>query len=149
VRKEKAMEQLEIVFSMDEDEADNKAVEPVRFVEVCDLPYCSEPDLFYDRRMMAGFLVGTLREEACRLFGKPNEQLSVRDLKMVFLKMCPIKIDLGGDEHEVTAKKYAGTWVLSCNCPAWIFNLSGKRICKHTDYVENLMGKEERAWGIK
>lgn len=145
------MEQIPIDFSETEEDLDAKIdqVGPVRLVEVCDLPYCSEPDLFFERRMRAGLRVGALREEACRLFEKSNEQLTRRDLKMAFLKMCPIKIELGGDEHEVTVKKYAGTWVLSCNCPAWIFNLSGQRICKHTNYVENLMRKEEQAWGVE
>ena len=120
-----------------------------RYVEVCDLPYCSEPDLFYWRRMKAGLLVRKLREGACRFFGKQNDQLTARDLKLAFLKMHPIKVNLGGDDHEVTAKKLNGRWVLSCNCRSWIFNLSGDRKCKHTAHIENLMRTEEERWGVR
>ncbi len=34
------------------------------YVEVCDLPYCSEPDLFYRQRMKVGLCVRELRESA-------------------------------------------------------------------------------------
>ncbi len=118
-----------------------------RYVEVCDLPYCSEPDLFYWSRMKAGLWVRELRESACRFFEKQNDQLTVRDLKLAFLKMCPVKVNLGGDDHEVTVKKLNGRWKLSCNCRSWIFNLSRDRRCKHTEHVENLMTKEEKQWG--
>ncbi len=118
-----------------------------RYVEVCDLPYCSEPDLFYRRRIMAGLRIRELRESACRLFEKQNDQLTVRDLKLAFLKICPVKVNLGGDDHEVTVKKLNGRWVLSCNCRSWIFNLSGDRRCKHTEHIENLMSREEEQWG--
>jgi hypothetical protein len=119
------------------------------YLEVCDLPYCSEPDLFYWHRMKVGLRVNELRENACRLFGKPNDQLTLRDLKLAFLKMHPIKVNLGGDDHEVTVKKLNGRWVLSCNCRSWIFNLSGDRTCKHTAYIENLMRSEEEGWGLR
>ena len=118
-----------------------------RYEEVCDLPYCSEPELFYWQRMKAGLLVRELREEACRLFGKENDQLTVRDLKLAFLKLHPIKVNLGGDDHDVSVKKLKGRWILSCGCQSWIFSLSGNRICKHTTYIENLMRTEEEAWG--
>ena len=118
-----------------------------RYVEVCDLPYCSEPDLFYGQRMEAGLRVRELRENACRLLGKENDQLTVRDLKLAFLKMCPVTVNLGGDDHEVTVKKLNGRWTLSCNCRSWIFNLSGDRRCKHTEHVESLMTREEKQWG--
>ena len=120
-----------------------------RYVEVCDLPYCSEPDLFYWQRMKAGLRVRELREEACRLFGKPNDQLTVRDLKLAFLKIWPIALNLGGDDHEVTVKKVNGRWILSCNCRAWIFNRKGDRTCKHTASVEDVMQKEEERWGVR
>ena len=120
-----------------------------RYVEVCDLPYCSEPDLFYRVRMEAGLRVSELREAACCLFGKENDQLTVRDLKLAFLKMCPVKVNLGGDDHEVTVKKLNGRWLLSCNCRSWIFNLSRDRRCRHTEHVENLMTREEARWGIR
>jgi hypothetical protein len=120
-----------------------------RYVEVCDLPYCSEPDLFYWHRMKAGLRVRELRENACRFFGKENDQLTVRDLKLAFLKMYPIKVNLGGDDHEVTVKKLNGQWILSCNCRSWIFNLSRDRRCKHTEYIENLMQREEKRWGVR
>jgi len=119
------------------------------YVEVCDLPYCSEPDLFYLHRMKAGLRVRELRESACRLFKKQNDQLTVRDLKLAFLKMCPIKVNLGRDDHEVSVKKLNGRWVLTCNCKSWIFNLSGERRCKHTAHIENLMQREEERWGVR
>lgn len=55
--------------------------------------------------------VKELREKACRLFGKENDQLTVQDLKLAFLKMCPVKVNLGGDDHEVTVKKLNGRWM--------------------------------------
>jgi hypothetical protein len=76
-----------------------------RYVEVCDLPYCSEPDLFYWLRMKIGLRVKELRESACRLFEKQDDQLTVRDLKLAFLKMYPITVNLGGGDHEVSVKK--------------------------------------------
>ena len=120
-----------------------------RYVEVCDLPYYSEPDLFYRRRMEAGLRVRELRESACRLFKKQNDQLTVRDLKLTFLKMYPMKVNLGGDDHQVTVKKLNGRWMLTCNCRSWIFNLSGDRRCKHTEHIENLMQREEERWGVR
>jgi len=119
-----------------------------RYVEVCDIPYCSEPDLFYWHRMKARLSVKELRKYACRLFRKENDQLTVWDLKLAFLKMYPIKVNLGGDDHEVSIKKLKGCWMLSCNCKPWIFNLSGERRCKHTEHIENLMQKEEEWWGV-
>jgi len=118
-----------------------------RYVEVCDIPYCSEPRLFYERRIEAGILVNGLPEEDYRLFGKPNDQLIVRDPKLAFLKMYPVKVNLGGNDHEVTVKKLNGAWILSCNCRSWIFNISGNRKCKHTEHIENLMIKWEEQWG--
>ncbi|PJC28484.1 hypothetical protein CO053_04375 [Candidatus Shapirobacteria bacterium CG_4_9_14_0_2_um_filter_40_11] len=120
-----------------------------RYMEVCDLPYCSEPDLFYWHRMKAGLCVRELRESACRLFEKRDDQLTVRDLKFAFLKMYPIKVNLGGDDHEVTVKKLKGRWVLTCDCRSWIFNLSRDRRCKHTAHIENLMQREEKRWGVR
>ena len=120
-----------------------------RYVEVCDIPYCSEPPLFYQRRIGAGLRVGELRENACRLFEKKDIELTIRDLKLAFLKLYPIKVNLGRDDHEVTVKKLNGCWVLSCNCRSWIFNLKGNRGCKHTEHIENLMAREEERWGIK
>ena len=84
-----------------------------RYVEVCDLPYFSEPDLFYRQRVKAGLRVKELRECACRLFGKQNDQLMVQDLRLAFLKMCPVRVNLGGGDHEVTVKKLNGRWILS------------------------------------
>ena len=119
-----------------------------RYVEVCDLPYCSEPDLFYQRRIEVELRVKELRENACRLFEKQNAQLTIRDLNLAFLKLYPIKVNLGGDDHEVTVRKLNSSWVLSCNCRSWIFSLKRDRGCKHTEHIENLMAKEEERWGI-
>ena len=118
------------------------------YVEVCDLPYCSEPDLFYRHRMKMGLRITELRENACLLFKKKNDQLTIRDLKLAFLKICPIKVNLGGNDHEVSVKKLNGRWILSCNCRSWVFNLSGNRRCKHTTYMENLIRREEESWGL-
>ncbi len=68
-------------------------------MEVCNLPYFSEPDLFYWQRMKAGLQVTELRKHACRMFGKGNPDLTVHDLKLAFLKICPVKVNLGGDDH--------------------------------------------------
>ena len=87
--------------------------------------------------------VRELRESACRLFGKQNDELTMRDLKLAFLKLYPVRVNLGGDDHEVTVKKLNGRWILSCNCRSWIFNRTGDRRCRHTEYVENLMNREE------
>jgi hypothetical protein len=117
-------------------------------VEVCDLPYCSDPDLFYWHRMKARLSVKELRKYACCLFRKENDPLTVRHLKLAFLRIYPIEVNLGGDDHEVSIKKLKGCWTLSCNCKSWIFNLSDERRCKHTEYIENLMQKEEERWGV-
>ena len=119
-----------------------------RYVEVCDIPYCSEPVLFYQKRIEVGLQVMELRKNACRLFEKQNAQLTMRDLKLAFLKLNPIKVNLGGDDHEVSVKKMNGLWILSCNCRSWIFNLNSERRCKHTEHIENLMAKEEEQWGF-
>ncbi len=138
------MEQMTLDLSGEgEDEKVPESELPVGWVQVCDLPYCSEPRLFYDARMNAGIRIGELREEACRMFEKENEQLTVRDLKIAFLKMCPVEIDLEGRPHKVSVKKYGGVWILSCDCGAWIFNRGGQRRCKHTDHVDNLMERGE------
>ncbi|MCG6533939.1 MAG: hypothetical protein L7F78_04465, partial [Syntrophales bacterium LBB04] len=70
-----------------------------RYVEVCDIPYCSEPALFYQRRIEAGLRVKELRENACHLFEKQDAQLTMQDLKFAFLKLYPIKVNLGEDDH--------------------------------------------------
>ena len=93
-----------------------------------------------------GLRVEELRENACRLFDKKDAQLTTWDLKFAFLNLYPIKVNLGGDDHEVTVKKVNGRWILSCNCQSWIFNLGGKRGCKHTEHIENLMAREEERW---
>ncbi len=118
-----------------------------RYVEVCDLPYCSEPVLFYQERMKTGLTVNELREKASRLFEKRNEELTMGDLKLAFLKLCPIQVNLGGHDHEVTIKKLNGKWILSCNCRAWVFNRSGDRRCKHTEHVKTVMTTEENNGG--
>ena len=73
----------------------------------------------------------------------------MRDLKLAFLKICPIKVNLGRDDHEVTVKRLNGRWRLSCNCRSWIFNLSGDRRCKHTAYIEDLIQREEEKGGVR
>jgi len=68
----------------------------IRVSEAVAKPYCSEPNLFYWHRMKAGLRVKELREGACRLFEKQNDQLTVQDLKLAFLKMYPVKMNLRG-----------------------------------------------------
>jgi hypothetical protein len=131
------MEQLE--FNIAEEKM--PGTEQVRWVEVCDLPYFTEPEPFYDARMRKGMRVRELRELASSLFEKPNEKLTVRDLKLAFLKKFPFVILIDGNNHEVTVKKYGGEWILSCDCKAWIFNLNGKRTCKHTDHMERILNE--------
>lgn len=144
------MGQLSFVFDVKEfEEKQIESSKPVRLVEVCDLPYCSEPEMFYSRRMKEGVRCRELRDFACKLFEKENEALTVHDLKFAFLKMYPLSVNLGGDDHEVTVKKLSGRWILSCSCRSWIFNLNKERTCKHTNYVENLMRREEESWGVK
>jgi hypothetical protein len=110
----------------------------VRYVEVCDLPYYTEPGAFYERRMTEGMTVTELRRYATSLFGKERDQLTVRDMKLAFLKRFPFSIALDGKEHKVSVKKYDGKWILSCDCGAWVFNLNGHRSCRHTTYVERM-----------
>ena len=113
-----------------------------RYVEVCDIPYCSKPHLFYQRRIEAGLRVKELKK-TCQLFDKKDPELTTRDPKLAFLNLYPIKVNLGGEDHEVTVKKLNGQWLLSCNCRSWIFSLKGNRGCKHTEHIENLMAGEE------
>ena len=106
--------------------------------EICDLPYYTEPRTFYETRMRKGTRIRKLRDYACRLFEKENEQLTVNDLKFAFLHMYPFVILIDGNNHEVTVKKYSGKWILSCSCKSWIFNQRERR-CKHTDQMEKIM----------
>jgi hypothetical protein len=115
-----------------------------QFTEVCDLPYYTEPDILYETRMRKGIRVRALRDYACEVFGKQDKDLTVRDLKLAFLKMYPFVILTDGNEHEVTVKKYNGRWILSCDCKSWIFNLSGDRSCKHTLQMERILDDEGR-----
>lgn len=134
------MEQRVLNFDVEEKQKDDDgSPESARFVEVCDLPYYTEPEAFYEARMQKGIRIGELREFACDVFEKKNDVLTVSDLKFAFLWMCPLSVNLGGNDHKVTVKKIHGSFILSCDCPAWIFNLGGNRICKHTNYVDNLM----------
>ena len=55
------------------------------FEEVCDLPYYTEPDVFYERRLRRGMRIRELRQYASSLFEKTDRELSVRDLKLAFL----------------------------------------------------------------
>jgi hypothetical protein len=110
-----------------------------KYQEVCDLPYYTEPDVFYETRMRKGMQIRELRDHACLLFGKRNEELTVRDLKLAFLHKFPFCILIDGNSYEVTVKKYNGEWILSCSCKAWIFNRYGRR-CKHTEHMEKILG---------
>lgn len=39
--------------------------------------------------------------------------------------------------YTVRYHKYNGEWILSCNCPIWIYNRNNRH-CWHTDEVENM-----------
>lgn len=52
--------------------------------EVCDIPYYTEPDVFYETRMRKGMRIRELRSYAASLFGKGDEELTVRELKLAF-----------------------------------------------------------------
>lgn len=43
--------------------------------------------------------------------------------------------------YQVKYKKYNGNYILSCNCPVWVFNHRKDRTCKHTEEVVG-MGNE-------
>ena len=134
------MEQLMLGITDEETrDADEESTELVRWAEVCDLPYFTEPEAFYDKRMREGMRIGELRHFATSIFEKPDEDLTTRDLKLAFLKKFPFVILIDGNNHEVTVKRYDGEWILSCNCKAWIFNLNGNRTCKHTDQMEKIL----------
>ena len=89
--------------------------------------------------MRKGVRIRELRDYACRLLEKENEQLTVKDLKFAFLHLYPFVILIDGNNHEVTVKKYSGQWILSCSCGAWVFNRYGNRTCKHTVHMEQMM----------
>jgi hypothetical protein len=108
--------------------------------EVCDLPYYTEPKLFYETRIRKGMVIGELRRYASSLFGKAKQELTVRDLKLAFLHKFPFCILIDGNDHEVTVKKYNGEWILSCDCKSWIFNRNGRK-CKHTQQMEKILGE--------
>lgn len=109
------------------------------WTEVCDLPYYTEPEAFYEKRMREGMRIRELRFYADLLFQKEDEELTVRDFKLAFLNKFPFVILIDGNNHEVTIKKCDGEWILSCDCKAWVFNLNGKRTCKHTDQMEKIL----------
>ncbi len=110
------------------------------YQEVCDLPYYTEPGVFYETRMRKAMRVRELRSYACEAFGKGDNELTVQDLKLAFLHRFPFWILIDGNNHEVTVKKYNGEWILSCDCKAWIFNRSGRK-CKHTEHMEKILGE--------
>lgn len=114
----------------------------MNFVKVCDIPYCTEPEIFYWKRIKEGITVRDLRNFASELFGKPDRELTVRDLKLAFLYKFPLWVDIDGSRHYVTVKKYMGEWILSCDCKAWIYNRNGRK-CKHTEYVEGILSREQ------
>lgn len=110
----------------------------MEYVEVCDIPYFTEPKVFYLKRMKENLTVRELRTFASGLFQKPYQELTVRDLKFAFLYKFPLPVDVNGSKHIVTIKKYNGEWILSCDCKAWVFNRNGRRY-KHTEYVEEIL----------
>lgn len=84
--------------------------ESVRYVEVCDMPYYTEPDIFYERRMQEKMHIRALRFYAAFLFQKLEEELTVREYKLAFLEKFPCVILIDGSPHEVAVKKHKGEW---------------------------------------
>jgi len=41
-----------------------------------------------------------------------------------------------GKFYTVKYSLYANQWILTCDCPIWIYNKRRNRTCKHTDEVE-------------
>jgi hypothetical protein len=113
-------------------------MESGRYVEVCDLPYYTEPDIFYERRIQENMPVKALRFYAAFLFQKPKEELTVREYKLAFLKKFPLAILIDGKAHQVTVKKDKGEWILACSCTEWIDSQKGRR-CKHTERMEKIL----------
>jgi len=115
-----------------------------QYQEVFDLPYYTEPGVFYETRMRKAMRVRELRRYACEVFRKGPDMLTVQDLKLAFLHRFPFCILIDGNNHEVTVKKYNGEWILSCDCKAWIFNVRHERNgrkCKHTEQMEKILGE--------
>ena len=109
------------------------------FEEVCDLPYYTEPEVFYERRLRKGMRIRELRQYASSLFEKTERELSVRDLKLAFLHKFPFPVSFTGNVHKVTVKRLNAGWILSCDCKAWVFNRNGNRTCRHTSHMEKIM----------
>jgi len=107
-----------------------------KFIEVCDLPFCGEPRELFERRVVIEEMkIDELRKKAAEILKKPMEKLTKEDYLITELELWPYPVNLNGNEYRVKYKKYNGKWILSCNCPAWIFNHSGDRTCKHTKAV--------------
>ena len=109
-----------------------------RYVEVWDLPYYTEPEIFYDRRMQEKMDTKVLRSYAAFLFHKREEELTVQEYKLVFLKKFPCVISIDGSPREVTVKKHKGEWILACSCKAWMDSGKGRR-CQHTERMEKIL----------
>jgi len=107
-----------------------------KFIEVCDIPFCGEPsELFEKRVIIEKVRIEELRKRAAEILKKPMDRLTKEDYLIVEFELWPYLVNLNGKEYRVKYKKYKGRWILSCNCPAWIFNHSGNRTCKHTKAV--------------
>ena len=109
-----------------------------RYVEVYDLPYYTEPEILYERRMREKMDIKALRSYAASLFHKPQGELTVREYKLAFLKKFPCVVSMDRDPQEVTVKKHKGEWILACSCKAWIGNGKGRR-CQHTGRMEKIL----------
>jgi len=115
-----------------------------KFIEVCDIPFCGEPsELFEKRVVIERMKIEELRQKTTEILKKPINELTKEDYLITEFQLWPYSIRLNGEEHKVKYKKYNGRWILSCNCPAWIFNHSGDRTCKHTKAVAQHLGIPE------
>jgi len=84
------MEQLMLGIAEDKTpDADEEPAEQVRWVEVCDLPYFTEPEAFYDKRMRERIRVRELRRFATSIFDKPKEEPDRPRLEACFPEEVP------------------------------------------------------------
>ena len=104
-----------------------------KWLEVCDLPYCDEPEELYHKRVVIEKMrIEELREKANQLLKKSLESLTKKDYLITEIWLFGYPVEGKHNTYWVGYKKYNEEYILSCNCPAWIFNHNKNRTCKHT-----------------
>lgn len=102
----------------------------------------NEPLPLKEKREEYGISLPSLYLEAKNFFGRePNKS----DLVKYEILKIGFPICLNKETYLVKYKKYFGKYILSCSCPAWIYNISKNRTCKHTFAVQNFL----RLYGIE